>query len=169
VWDLTHLGKQRTRVRRVLRTAHVDDVAGQSRGQRAYEAAGRLGAHDLRPDGEGNQRVQMARAISAEKSFMPIHSPFTAHSQPIHGPIHGWHSTANNSTQWNSISIQWQSAHLLEDGEHVSPELLWKGGEREHERRLREIVDEHQLVPAQLRERLEPAASELEGGDQDNQ
>jgi hypothetical protein len=158
VWGLTHLGKQRTRVRRVLRTAHVDDVAGQSRGQRAYEAAGRLGAHDLRPDGEGNQRVQMARAISAEQSFMPIH-----------GPIHGWHSTANHSTQWNSISIQWQSAHLLEDGEHVSPELLWKGGEREHERRLREIVDEHQLVPAQLRERLEPAASELEGGDQDNQ
>ena len=67
MWGLTHLGKQRTRVRRVLRTAHVDDVAGQSRGQRAYEAAGRLGAHDLRPDGEGNQRVQMARAISASR------------------------------------------------------------------------------------------------------
>jgi hypothetical protein len=80
-----------------------------------------------------------------------------------------WQSMAINSTQWNSISIQWQSAHLLEDGEHVSPELLRKGGEREHERSLREIVNETQLVPAQLRERLEPAASELVRGEEDNQ
>ena len=64
---------------------------------------------------------------------------------------------------------QGSSAHLLEDGEHISPELLWKGGEREHERRLREIVDEYQLVPAQLREWPEPAASELVRGDEDNQ
>ncbi len=80
-----------------------------------------------------------------------------------------WRSMAIHGNPWQSMAIQWQSAHLLEDGEHVSPELLWKGGEREHERRLREIVDEHQLVPAQLRERLEPAASELVRGDQDNQ
>ena len=116
---------------------------------------------------------------------------------PVHGTIQ-WHAVELNGTRWCSISIQWQfisisspargwrhqghqgssgviryhqgsSAHLLEDGEHISPELLWKGGEREHERRLREIVDEYQLVPAQLREWPEPAASELVRGDEDNQ
>ena len=76
---------------------------------------------------------------------------------------------ALDGARFQSNGNSFQSAHLLEDGEHISPELLWKGGEREHERRLREIVDEYQLVPAQLREWPEPAASELVRGDEDNQ
>ena len=94
LWDLTHLGKQRTHVRRVLRAAHVDDVAGQRRGQRTYEAAGRLGAHDLRPDGEGN------------------------HSCPFMAPSNGtqWSSMALDGARFQSNGNSFQSAHLLEDG-----------------------------------------------------